>query len=248
MIDSPENFHTKRSILFKVLNRLSMYKLEKFLDRRRILKYSSNQDQREFYIDWKTKSHNRIALVNRLINSYSLNNDLRYLEIGCAGDKLFQSVMVKTKVGVDPFAGGTLRMTSDKFFESNTDNFDVVFVDGLHEYHQAWRDIKNSLSIIPVGGYIGIHDMLPRNWIEAHVPCLSNGPWSGDVWKIAFDLKENPSIEFNLVNIDHGVGLIKKIKDDAASVLESTYHQKSYKFYAENRDKLPIIEFDELNL
>lgn len=246
MINSPENFHIANTKLYNFFNRLSLQKLQKFIDKRRIRINSSGQDEREFFVDWSSKKYNRISLVNKCLNKSSDIENTNYLEIGCAGNKLFQSVMAKTKIGVDPFSGGTHRMTSDTFFESNNSLYDVIFVDGLHEYQQAWRDVKNSLSSIEVGGYIGIHDMLPRNWIEAHIPCLYNGPWSGDVWKIAFDLLENDSVEFSLLNIDHGVGLVKKIKEDAASKLSANYGEKSYKFYADNRDKLPIIEFDEL--
>ena len=33
------------------------------------------------------------------------------------------------------------------------------------------------------GGSIAIHDMLPRDWIEEHVPQISTRAWTGDGWK-----------------------------------------------------------------
>lgn len=36
-------------------------------------------------------------------------------------------------VGVDPLLGGTHRMTSDAFFAANTEHFDLIFIDGLHQ-------------------------------------------------------------------------------------------------------------------
>lgn len=247
MIDSPENFHITRTKLINILNKLSRNKLQTFLDKRAIRKNSNGQDVREFYVDWKTKNYNRISVVNNMIANCASDSKIRYLEIGCAGDKLFQSVMAYEKIGVDPFAGGTHRMTSDEFFGTDSSNFDVVFVDGLHEYNQVWKDVKNSLSQIPVGGYIGIHDMLPRTWVEAYIPCLYDGPWTGDVWKLAFDLMDNPGIKFNILNIDHGVGVIKKIEENAELTLSSNFGSESYSFYADNRHKLPVIEFNEYN-
>jgi hypothetical protein len=246
MLQSPENFQVKQSTIFKIINRFSRGKLERYIEEKKVLRYSPGQDTREFIVDWRDKKHNRMALVNRLIANCTQLTESRYLEIGCAGNKLFHSVMANRKLGVDPFSGGTHRMTSDKFFDSNSDTFDVVFVDGLHEYQQVWRDIKNALSVVPVGGYVGIHDMLPRNWVEAHIPCLRNGPWAGDVWKVGFDLINNPSINFSIVNIDHGVGVIKKINDDAGTKFTQSYSEETYEYFVNNRDNLPIVEFDEI--
>ena len=53
-------------------------------------------------------------------------------------------------------------MTSDEFFELNNEKFDFVFVDGL-EHDQVRRDVENALRCLNPGGYIALHDMLPRN-------------------------------------------------------------------------------------
>ena len=68
-----------------------------------------------------------------------------YLEIGCFHNELFDNIKCEKKVGVDPYSGGTIRKTSDDFFLSNKENFDIIFIDGLHRYHQVKQDILNSL-------------------------------------------------------------------------------------------------------
>ena len=64
----------------------------------------------------------------------------------------------KQKIGVDPFKGGTHRMSSDKFFKINKIFFDVVFIDGLHKYEQCQRDCMNSMKFLNQGGIIIFHD------------------------------------------------------------------------------------------
>ena len=71
------------------------------------------------------------------------NNYKSYLEIGCNKDDLFSKVSIEKKVGVDPNEGGNVRLTSDSFFNINTDTFDIIFIDGLHVYEQVKRDVMS---------------------------------------------------------------------------------------------------------
>ncbi len=145
------------------------------------LRWRHHSDSRILDIDWKKYKFNRIALVNLLLKRFTNSN---YLEIGCAADELFSSVPILAKVGIDPLSGGTVRETSDSFFTHNTMIFDVIFIDGLHTYEQARRDVVNSIHSAKPGSWICLHDMLPRNWIESHIPIITSGPWSGDVGKL----------------------------------------------------------------
>ena len=65
-----------------------------------------------FSINWKEINYNRIALINLLLKDF---NNPSYLEIGCNKNKLFDSIYVEDKIGVDPIAGGNVRLTSDDF-------------------------------------------------------------------------------------------------------------------------------------
>jgi len=148
---------------------------------------------------------NRVALVNRLTWG---RPDACYLEIGCDNNALFDAIPLAQKVGVDPEKGGNIRMTSDDFFASNELAFDVIFIDGLHTYQQVRRDVSNAIKALSPGGWIALHDMVPRNWEEEHVPRLS-GPWTGNVWKVAVELAQSRGVDFRIVMIDQGVGLMR---------------------------------------
>ena len=93
----------------------------------------------------------RWDLIQYIIHKYSFEN---YLEIGCDKDQSFSKIKVKNKVGVDPISGGTIRDTSDNFFKTNNDKFDLIFIDGLHHYSQVIKDIYNSLKILNKNGFI----------------------------------------------------------------------------------------------
>jgi hypothetical protein len=58
---------------------------------------------------------------------------------------------------------------SDEFFATlpKRINFDYIFVDGLHEWSQAFRDILNSLNRLNPGGVILVDDVLPDDEYSA---------------------------------------------------------------------------------
>lgn len=206
-------------------------------------KYSASRLEEAFDYDWASIRHNRISLVNRLVAD---NPGGDYLEIGCASNLLFDAVMAKRKIGVDPKSGGTHRQTSDAYFRENPEaRFDVVFIDGLHHYDQVHRDLANALRSTRAGGWVALHDMLPRDWIEEHVPQISTSRWTGDGWKVAFELVGSPDVEFRLLAIDHGVGVVRVLNDgaqipDLADVLGSQRFRYLYEHFAE----LPVVGYD----
>jgi len=120
-------------ILGKILNVSILSLINKISEKIKQMRYASHSHQKVFDWNWGSTNFNRIALVNFLVSSTKGWN-AEYLEIGCAGNDLFDSVAAKNKVGVDPVGGGTKRTTSDEFFVKNEKQFDVIFVDGLHEY------------------------------------------------------------------------------------------------------------------
>jgi methyltransferase family protein len=206
------------------------------------VKYRSHRFEHSFQWDWEKINYNRIALVNLLI---SRMRDPAYLEIGCQSNNLYDSVPCNQKTGVDPVAGGNVRATSDEFFSANKRSFDLIFIDGLHTYEQARRDVINSLKFLKPGGYIALHDMLPESWIEHHVPRLSDA-WTGDVWKVAFELSQSKGIDFKIVKIDHGVGVLRVTGaqpelQDAGRELQG----QEFEYLYENVSRLPIISWQD---
>jgi len=229
------------NFLFKALKYFLRPFINPVMYRFRLKKWEHNSDDRVLDWDWSKTNYNRIAVVNLLLNRFQ---NPSYLEIGCASDALFNSVPTEHKIGVDPSSGGNVRETSDDFFKANSKKFDVVFIDGLHTYEQVRRDIINSINTLNEGGWIALHDMLPRNWIEHHVPIISQGAWTGDVWKVAFELIQTEGIEFKILEIDHGVGVIKVIKQGAQlkDFREELLH-KEFAYYYDNIKKLPIAKW-----
>ena len=118
----------------------------------------------------------RMQVLQHAINTLGAR---RYLEVGIAGGACFCTVVVHEKIGVDPIAPSPavsaemskpgacyFAMTSDDFFKEVAPQVlaggvDVVFIDGLHTYSQAYRDCMNSLTYLNPAGLIMLHDCLP---------------------------------------------------------------------------------------
>ena len=184
------------------------------------------------HIDWDKILYSRISFISAATHKF---NDCRYLEIGCDNNICFKSIPVINKIGVDPVRGGNIKNTSDNFFNNNEKRFDVIFIDGLHIYEQCRKDVINSLKVLNKNGFIFLHDMIPRNWLEENVPRLQP-IWSGNVWKVALELIKTKGIDFFIINADHGIGVIKKEKKNVV------YHDDY-----ENIKNLKFKDFLNLN-
>jgi SAM-dependent methyltransferase len=207
-------------------------------------RYRANRTPHTLNYDWAAIRYNRISIVNLL---FSGKPDGDYLEIGCASNLLFDAVMAARKVGVDPVSGGTHRQTSDDFFAQNRGaRFDVVFIDGLHHYDQVRRDLVNALSVVRRGGWIALHDMLPRDWVEEHVPQLSTSGWTGDGWKVAFELAASPDVDFRLLALDHGVGVLRVLAEKPRLAdLRADLAPRRFSYFHEHFAQLPVLSYDE---
>lgn len=150
-------------------------------------------------------------LLNAIIEKYGYKS---YLEIGVQNpannfDKI--NLPVHAKVGVDPclprIKDNLLPITSDLFFKSQTDVFDICFIDGLHHADQVKRDFENSLRCLSPNGRIVIHDILPTDESTTHVP-RDNKIWHGDVYKWAMNVVDY-RLEFRTYNIDNGCMVVQ---------------------------------------
>lgn len=79
----------------------------------------------------------RQEIIQLLIDK---NQYKSYLEIGVADPNCtFNQIKIKNKTSVDPRKDYeyTYNLTSDEFFSINTNKFDIVFIDGLHEKNSS---------------------------------------------------------------------------------------------------------------
>ena len=168
-------------------------------------------------------SLNRIEVIQKLIDKVGGKS---YLEIGIRRGETIASVEAWRKIGVDPapqlqnISGSGLSKrfdqitvhakTSDEYFQRCHEKFDVVFIDGLHVYEQAIKDILNSLNHLRHDGYIVVHDCNPMTE-NAATREWHAGVWNGDVWKAIYDIKTNyPELNYVVLDEDFGLGIIWK--------------------------------------
>lgn len=142
----------------------------------------------------------RTDVLNHLIKTYGFTS---YLEIGVQNvDSNFKHVKAKVKKGVDPNleAQDVVKKTSDQFFNSNTDKFDLIFIDGMHTAAQSMKDYRNAVGALNPGGLIAFHDTLPHN--EEY----TSPDWCGDVWRTAVALSNEVLVI--TIDDDHGVSVV----------------------------------------
>ena len=186
----------------------------------------------------------RQLLVQELINIKKYES---YLEIGTFHNELFEQIKCNIKVGVDPVSGGTIRKTSDHFFNDNKDKFDCIFIDGLHYYSQVKKDIQNSLKILNPNGIILLHDCLPNNQFEQAVPrCQIT--WNGDVWKAIVECRVQEDLDTYTCYADFGIGAIFNRKNRNILNLEKRDFSKLKfeEYFHNHKEYMNIIEFEYL--
>ena len=184
----------------------------------------------------------RWDLIKYLIKKYNYTN---YLEIGCDKDQLFSKVKIQNKIGVDPFSGGTVRKTSDKFFLENNEKFDIVFIDGLHIYSQVKKDILNSVQCLKPNGIVLVHDCMPDSVGKQAVPRYKM-QWNGDVWKAIVDLRQKNNLEIYTCEIDQGIGIITNKKNSSVLKLDIPINKIKFKDYYYNyKEYMRVINLNE---
>lgn len=176
------------------------------------------------------KKSNKEIIRSEIINFLIKNNDYRtYLEIGVADGNNFKKIHCKKKISVDPgsgryhFAEPTFKMTSDQFFKKNKEKFDLIFIDGLHEFKQVERDINNSLKCLAENGTVVCHDLNPLKEKDQLVPRQAD-IWNGDCWKAFVKLRMKRSdLEMTVIDTDYGVGIIKRGSQERIKAKNLTY-------------------------
>jgi hypothetical protein len=198
---------------------------------------------KKYNITIPSENYKRHAFVNKAVSMF---NKCKYLEIGTLKNDLFDSIPLplSDKYGVDPYSGGNFRMTSDDFFKNNSHlNFDVIFVDGLHEYLACQKDIINSMKALSKGGIIFIDDLLPKNRYEEKVPRMQEY-WTGDVWKVAVELIRSKNVVFKIVNVSSGIGILK-LNDNFEYICLPDLVEATYDDFLKYYKELPLIDSEQ---
>jgi hypothetical protein len=184
----------------------------------------------------------RTEIINSFIQKYGYKT---YLEIGVNTSSQpgynWDSIHIDLKHGVDPEpkVHATFPVPSDDFFAQHiTMKYDIVFVDGLHIFEQAYRDIVNSLKNLNENGTIVVHDCNPvseKSQSREHTA----GIWQGDVWKAILKLRtENPELSIYTIDSDFGCAVIRKGSQEVfkSSVPEAEMY--TYPFLVKNRKEI----------
>jgi glycosyltransferase involved in cell wall biosynthesis len=141
---------------------------------------------------------------NDVINHVSIPEN-KYLEIGIENGYTFKNVHFIDKIGIDPEPYFTdyniLKFTSDQYFSSCTEKFDIIFIDGMHQIEYLLRDFNNSIYHLNPDGKILIDDILPLHYDEQlKIPkdnyyengiLKTSSPWTGDLWKFIYHILLN---------------------------------------------------------
>ena len=209
----------------------------------------------------------RTEIIYHIISKYNFDT---YLEIGVSDVNLnFNHIKIKNKIGVDPNPdvwGIDYNMTSDDFFKINKQKFDIIFIDGMHEFHFVYRDIINSLDILNENGVIVLHDCNPENEVIQMVPETKDGiwtnqewvdfaenwrklsvdgNWSGDCWKAIVKFRSlHNNFKTFVIDTDFGVGIITKSTKSVEPLILN--EELTYKNLEKNRKEwLNLFSIDD---
>lgn len=153
---------------------------------------------------------NRTDVINKIAEKEKIQS---YLEIGVRNPiDNFDMINVENKVGIDSKAkrNDIIQIDSDTYFAEFDDKFDLIFIDGDHSYEQCKRDCMHALKHLNKGGYIVMHDCIPINEKERAETKNGGKPWCGQCWLVYAELKKRKDLKCFIVDVDHGVGIIKR--------------------------------------
>lgn len=184
----------------------------------------------------------RVEIVQFLLSQF---DQPRYLEIGVNQGMTFCNVSAAEKTGVDPhFSFNTAEylkrnrniylenMSSDVFFSTvcSMRKFDVIFLDGLHEFNQTLRDLFNSINFLSENGIIVLDDILPNSYYSSisdlatskkvrEILGIRDKSWMGDVYRVVFFIASFlQQYSYATVADSHGLMIVWKQQRDSAQL------------------------------
>lgn len=181
--------------------------------------------------------HTRHDIINYFILKRHFTS---FLEIGTDTGVSLYKVKAQTIVSVDPDpkTPATHHLSSDEFFATHSETYDVIFIDGLHECYQVYRDICNAMQHINPGGVVILHDCLPTSErMQSHSDHYPGGAWTGDVWKAFVKARTELKFELYTLDMDYGCGIIDTtlVRRNDTSRLPVNMDKMYYKDFVENK-------------
>lgn len=187
----------------------------------------------------------RSEIINKFIKKYKLKS---YLEIGTRhkADN-FDKIKCREKFCIDPDsnAEADFELTSDEFFKINHKKYDCIFIDGLHEGHQVYKDIKNSIKYLNEGGVIFCHDINPKTIDNGYdfEDYNGTGEWNGDSWKGFVKYRfETQYYTFTVPEDEAYLGIIDTNSKTDVEQCNIKIGELTYKILDENRQSFLNID------
>lgn len=180
----------------------------------------------------KTRSN----IIQFIIDTFGYKS---YLEVGVQFKDNWNKISCQYKVGVEPNNLNDINIhpvTSNQFFEGNKQKFDIVFIDGDHNYSQVIQDYRNALKVLNEGGRIIFHDALPDSKECTHnLKC-------GTVYKALLQIRSEHAYDICTWEDDFGVCVITPSVN--AQVIECRNFEWD-EFYPKRVELLNVKNWDE---
>lgn len=211
----------------------------------------------------------RSQVIQPILDLY---DNCRYLEIGVNAGETFNALKCAHKTAVEPkflFDYKALATDRVRFFEKFSDEFfrddvaanetyDVVFLDGLHQFEQTTRDLLNTLSHVDENSIIIVDDVIPSDYPASlfdpsdmiEMRRRANDPggnWMGDVFKLVFFIRSFlPQWSYSTVAENHGQLVMWREPRNAPSMRVRDVVALEYRDIALDTSAFNITPFDEV--
>ena len=114
----------------------------------------------------------------------------------------------------------------------------------MHEAHQVYRDIQNSLKVLNPNGIIVCHDCNPLSlkaagdWEEFSKVPYGSYTWNGDCWKGFVKYRYESPYECYTINENDGCGIIDTSKPTKINFKNYYIGEMTYSLLENNRIEL----------
>ena len=168
---------------------------------------------------------NRTDLINYFIHHRGAT---RYLEI-CTHDEQHNLVHIHCR-----YKAITFPKTTTNFFRDNNQDFDIIFIDGVHTEEAVLEDIACAKQSLAPGGVIILHDCMPPDaWHQREIEAYREGEnWNGTVWKAALRVFNSTAFKCTLLDTDWGCGIIDAARTQIPECLMLPEHLSYELHYA----------------